>query len=284
MVRKIILVCGMVLVYSSLMGQNSGSSLSIGTIKTELKQTAINIGINYIRDLDSLFQTKDLFMANNNSLFQATPEFDVLTGGADAFSSITAKLTGLWMFFSDTTIAGFVTPNTSKMFHTLPVSMGIETNNNFNIINSLVEVGYVPWYQTIGNKKTPSWLKKTKFGIFLQAGYKFEIDTAGMSSLSGGSVDESNEEVNDPIFRAKASFAINTLKLVKLNNGMAVGVVGSADSWYNFLNSELFYRLKAKIRFYLTKKQFFDFIYQKGSGAPDFNKGDQYGIGLTIAF
>jgi hypothetical protein len=52
------------------------------------------------------------------------------------------------------------------------------------------------------------------------------------------------------------------------------------------MNSEIYYTLEAKVRFYLSqqKDKFFDFEYQKGSGAPNFNQGDQFGIGLTVTF
>ncbi|MBN2424085.1 MAG: hypothetical protein JXB44_03595, partial [Calditrichaceae bacterium] len=199
----------------------------------------------------------------------------------DAFSSVTVKATGLWMLFSTTEIAGIVTPNTSKLFHTFPLSAGIETNNLFDRINTVLEAGYVPWYQAAG-RKTPEWIKRTKFGLFLQGGYKFKLDTAGVYQ-AGGAMDESKEALNDPIFRAKASFGIDTKTLIKINY-LRLGVVGNADGWYDFLNSEIYHRVEGKIRFYLSPKTYFDFEYQSGSGAPNFNEGEQLGMALTVMF
>jgi hypothetical protein len=66
--------------------------------------------------------------------------------------------------------------------------------------------------------------------------------------------------------------------------GAGVGLAGKADCWYDFLNGEVYYTIQGKLRFYLTqnKDKFFDFKYQKGSGAPNFNQGDQFGMGLTV--
>lgn len=281
---KFILLTTLLFTNIKVFGQAKPIQIDLSTIKTELKQNAISVGINYVKSLDSLFKIQDILNAKKNSLFQITPQFNVQTGTNDAFSAINAKVTGLFMTFRDTTIAGQKTPNTARGFQTFPVSIGIETNNKINIINGIVEAGWVPWYQTQDNKRTPKWLKSTKFGIFLQGGYKFSVDNTGISSY-GGQKDESKEKTDNAIFRAKSSFGINTKSLFRLS-GVGVGLVGDADVWYDFLNGQVYYTIQGKVRFYLTqnKDNFFDFKYQKGSGAPNFNEGDQFGLGLTVTF
>ena len=263
--------------------QQKPISLSLSSIKTEIEQSALKFGIKYLQELDSVFKQQDILLAQDNSLFQATPEFNIETGTGDAFSSITAKIKGLWMFFSDTTIHGLKTPNTKKLFHTLPLSAGLETDNTFNNINGIVEIGYVPWYQSPLNSKVPAFLKKSKVGIFLQGGYKFEVDDSTAIAV-GGDVDESKEKPDEPIMRAKGDFSIDTGNLLGNALGWGVGIVAGGTGWYDFLNSETYYRLEGKLRFYLTDETFFDVEYQKGSGAPNFNEGDQYGAGLTVSF
>ena len=147
---------------TQLFGQEKPIQIDLSTIKTELKQNAISVGINYIKSLDNIFKIQDPLWIADHSLFQVTPQFNVQTGTNDAFSAINAKVTGLFMTFKDTTIAGQKTPNLERGFQTFPISIGIETNNKFNIINGIVEAGWVPWYQTQGNKRTPKWLKSTK--------------------------------------------------------------------------------------------------------------------------
>ncbi|MBK6346491.1 MAG: hypothetical protein IPF68_11240 [Bacteroidales bacterium] len=258
--------------------------IDLSTIKTELRTSAISLGISYLKSLDSLFTLQDIHQAEKNTLFQVTPEFDVLTGTSDAFSSVSARLSGIYMLFGDTLIDGVLTPNTARGFQTFPFSAGFETNNKFNVLNGIVEAGWVPWYQTEGNRKTPGWLKHTKFGLFVQAGYKFGIDTTGITTI-GGETDQSFEAPDHAILRTKGSFGIDTQSLFELS-GVGVGISGNADGWYDFLNNRVYYSVQGKIRFYLTgdKNRFFDFKYQKGSGAPNFNEGDQFGMGLTLMF
>ncbi len=262
--------------------QDKPLKVSLNTVKTELKQNAIDFGIKYVQSLDSIFKQQDILLAGKNNLFQATPEFNVQSGTDDAFSSIDVKLSGLFMFFKTTKVAGQITPCTNCYMHLMPLSAGIETNNTFSVINGIIEIGYVPWYQSPMMYKVPEWLKHTKAGIFLQAGYKFDIDK---TNPTGGQTDESKEQLDDGILRARANFAIDTKSLFEIN-GIGVGLVGSSDIWYDFLNSEIYYRIEGSARFFFTQKKdkYFTFKYQKGSGAPNFNQGDQFGMGLTIAF
>lgn len=258
--------------------------VQLGTIKTADKNTAINVGIVYIRSLDSIFNSMELFIPGKHSIFSVNPQIDVQTGTSDAFSSITAKLTGMFMTFKTTTLnsnSSVILPDLSRGVQTFPISIGAETNNTFSTVNGIVEAGWVPWYQS-QTSKTPSVLKYTKFGIFLQGGYKFKADSAGVKT-TGGATDQSAEKLNNMLFRSKGSFSIDTKKLVNVG-GINVGVVGSADVWYDFVNKQFYNKFSGIGRFYLATGQFFDLVYSKGSGAPNFNKNDQYGVALTVTF
>jgi hypothetical protein len=258
----------------------TAQEVTLGTVKTDLKQNAISFGISYLKTLDSLWEKQDHLLSGEKSLFLITPDVNIQSGTNDAFSSVNAKITGLAMFFQTTNVAGQITPNTAKTFHTLPMSLGLETNNKFNVINGIFEIGYVPWYQA-ETREIPEWLKHSKIGFFVQGGYKFKVDSTGNTSV-GGEIDQSKEKTDNAIFRLKGSFSIDT-KPLKINS-LKVGLVGKADGWYDILNKEVYYNLQAKFRIFLTDKNYFDFQYQKGSGAPNFNQGDQYGMGLTVNF
>ncbi|HPF52738.1 MAG TPA: hypothetical protein PK335_14245 [Draconibacterium sp.] len=273
------------LIFSPILSaQEKPLQLSIGTIKTALKQNAIDFGIKYIQSYDSLLQRQDKLWDGDKSLLQLSPQFNVQSGTSDAFSSIDVKLSGLFMIFQTTEVAGITTPCTNCYMHLIPVNFGVETNNSFSIVNGIFEVGYVPWYQSPMMKNIPDWLKHTKAGVFLQAGYKFGRDTTSMN-LEGGQTDESLENADSGIFRLKGSFAIDTKSLIRVSL-LEVGLWGSADAWYDILNNEIYYRLEGTIRFFLSENmdKFFSLNYQKGSGAPNFNQGDQFGMGLTISF
>lgn len=255
--------------------------VSVGAGKTDLRDNAITIGISYLKSFDSIWKQQGYLVAGKNSFFIVSPEAQIQTGNQDAFSSITLKATGLLMAFRTTTVSGVVTPNTHRAFNTFPVSVGVETNNLFNSINAIAEVGWVPWYQ-LATTGTPAWLKATKVGLFVQAGYKFYVDTTGKTAI-GGEVDESSEAIRSAILRAKGSFGIDTKSIIKIN-GLDIGLVGTADLWYDIKNSEVYHRIDARGRFYISADNYIDLIYQKGSGAPNFNQGDQYGVGLTVTF
>jgi hypothetical protein len=252
-------------------------TVNLGAGKTDLRDNAVTIGITYLKSFDSIWRNNDYLFAGKNSLFALTPEMNLQTGTQDAFSSLNIKMTGLFMTFKTTEVSGIATPNTAKAFNTFPVSIGAETNNLFNNINGIVEAGWVPWYQ---NATTSPLLKNTKFGVFLQTGYKFHIDS---NTAKGGGIDGSEELPNRAILRTKGSLAVDTKSLININ-GLKAGLVGSADVWYDFVNSAVYHRIEGRGRFYLDAVKYIDLIYQKGSGAPNFNQGDQYGVGLTITF
>lgn len=257
--------------------------LRFGTLKTDNKQTAISVGISYVRSLDSIWNSKELYIAGKHSIFTVSPQIKIETGTQDAFSSIEGKLTGLFMNFKTIKLdkSSVVIPDVSKTIQTFPISVGFESNNTFSTINAITEVGWVPWYQSeVGS--APDILKYSKFGLFLQGGYKFRGDSAATQAY-GGNKDQSAEKVNNALLRTKGSLSIDTKKLVNIS-GLNMGLVGNADVWYDFVNAKFYHKIEAVGRFYLGDGQFFDLMYSKGSGAPNFNVGDQYGVGLTMTF
>ncbi len=253
-------------------------NFDIAATKTDLKNNAITIGIKYLKSLDSVYSNQDLFVAGKRSYFLITPEFDIQTGTEDAFSSIIVKATGLFNTFKTTEVSGLITPDYDKTFHTFPVSIGIEANNLFNNINGIFEIGWVPFYQSYG-RNSADWIKKTSFGLFLQAGYKFNSDSTG----AGGETYNGEEKEQRAIARARGSFVVNTDKIIRIQ-GLNVGLIGSADGWGDAINSAFYYKLEGRARVFLTDDLFLDFILSKGSGAPLFNEAEQFGIGLSVDF
>lgn len=254
-------------------------TLELGAMKTDLKNSAIRLAIKYLKTGDSLWGDQEHFIPGKRSFFLVTPELDIQTGTADAFSSISVKATGLFNIFKTTTVAGLTTPDYNKTFHSFPVAIGIETTNEFNNTNGILEAGWVPYYQSYG-RTSPTWVKKTSFGLFLQAGYKFSKDTVG---LIGGEVDESLEKEESAILRARGTFNINTDRLVKLA-GFDIGLIGTADGWGDIINSEFYHKLEGRVRVFLTDQYWLDFMITRGSGAPLFNQATQGGLGLTMKF
>lgn len=251
----------------------------LGIAQTALKKNAMNFAIDYSKKLDSI---ASIFKANRSSTISFTPEIKVLLGSEDAFNGITAKYCGNIMVFRKTTIAGIEVPDLSRAFNNFPVSIGTETNRNFSFVNGILEAGYIPWYQN--SLKVNKYLRQTKVGIFIQGGYKFALNDS-ITVEQGGSRDQSLEKLNDNIFRIKAVFGFEPkFYFDKEKKEFGVSPIGRASIWYDALNNEVYYNLVGKIRFMLKKDYYFDFGYEKGSGAPNFNEGEQFTANLGVRF
>lgn len=278
MTKSLLVIFSAFLLTITAYSQNKPLSVSLNSIRTDAKQAAFSFAVEYLKELDSLFATEDIFLAKDNHLFTASPFFEIRSGSSDAFSSVTGKLEGFYLFFKTAEIDGIITPNSSKMMHVVPLSLGFETGNSFETMNAIAEIGYVPWYQ-LTSVKLPLLLKYTKCGVFLQGGYKFKLDSVAPPVLDSG-----EENPNDPLLRLKGNLSFDTQKLIESNKGKGIGLIGYTDVWYDFINSAFYYRIEGRMRVYLMENTSIDFLYEKGSGAPTFLQGEQYGIGLNIRF
>ncbi len=252
--------------------------VTLGASKTELKNNAITIGLSYLQSFDSVLNNEHLIVGKRSG-FLITPEMNIQAGTEDAFSAIEIKASGLLMTFKTKTVSGILTPDLTKTFHTFPINLGVETNSGFNFVNGILEVGYVPWFMA-GSKSVSEIINHSKFGFYLQGGYKFKIDTSGSKPV-GGEIDQSQEDLKSSILRAKGEFGIDTKPILNVN-GLRVSILGDAKVWYDFINGVFYHKLDGRARFHLTNTNSLDFIYQKGAGAPTFNEGDMWGVGLTV--
>ncbi len=265
---------------TSLIAQNKDLSFSIGTVRTEAEAAAIRYLIEYTKNLHSLLLMSKEF--EGNWLLELSPEVKLETGEKDAFNGLIAKVNGNFILFDTVQVAGIPTINTAKYFSVIPLSLGIETNRRFDNVNALAEVGYIPWYQN--DKSISKILKKSKIGIFLQGGYKVKVDS--MESINNekeiGNTDQGKEDPNSTLARIKATAVFNPQ--IMIGSDFGLGAIGAANTWFDLINSEFYYRIEATFRIILTTGQFFDFSYQKGSGAPNFNTGDQFSANIVITF
>lgn len=254
--------------------------INAGSTRTDLKNAAIQIGFTYLKSLDSTISNQEFSLYGKNSWFVVTPDIEFRTGTSDAFSSIIVKASGLFSKFRVTTVDGLEAVDINKTMHIFPVSFGAESNNRFDFVNGMLEIGYTPFYQSM-TRSSPDFIKKTRFGIYLQGGYKFKLSDSVKTAAIGGQVDESEEDLQEGILRAKGNFSIDAGRIVRLA-GFQIGLIGNSNAWYDLLHQEFYYQLQGVARFYLTDNVYFDLTLDKGSGAPLFNNGKQYGAGLTL--
>jgi hypothetical protein len=205
----------------------------------------------------------------------------ILTGDEDSFNGVVVKVTGHRMYFK---LKPNNFPDTTKMMHAMPVALGLETDRHFDNLNVLAEVGYVPFL--LGEGRAYKLGVNPAVGVFLQGGYKLYVDDAP-ADATGGAADESAEAPDGALLRLKAEGTAQ-LELArfsqKADDPRGLYVLPRAAVWYDIANSETYCRLEGILRITLAKDRHFDLDYEKGSGAPNFNRGDQFSANLTVSF
>ena len=177
-----------------------------------------------------------------------------------------------------------MTPCSTCFFHVVTASAGFEADGGFDNTAFLAEAGYVPWFQNHFRGRY-ALLSASTVALFVQGGYK--ADTAGSSDTDGvgdGAADESAEAPDSGVFRLRGEYRLSPVPVAPLGGGGQLQVLGLAIAWRDLVNGEWYYRLEGGIRIPLAGAQSFDLLYQKGSGAPNFNQGDQFSANLTVAF
>ncbi|MGH7462458.1 MAG: hypothetical protein ACREMA_15715, partial [Longimicrobiales bacterium] len=252
---------------------DGATGFSLGAARTLAEQTAVRFAVDLIKQIN----LQEVQIDRPRWLVFFTPEVNLETG-AGTFSSIVAKVTATALVFDTVVVAGVTTPD-SRFFHMVPVSGGIEANKSFNTVNGMIEAGWTPWFQGI----VPPILKSAKVGVFVQGGYKFDRDTtrttAGSASPQPG--DESSEGEDQALFRLKASVRWNPI--IELPE-TRLRILTAADGWLDLANGRQYYRLEGTVRLALFQNNFMDFKWERGSGAPVFNRGDQFSANLTVLF
>lgn len=271
--------------------ENTPLSISLGTVRTEAEASAVRFAIDYLEELDLNIENSEISSdGQSGSYLFLTPELSIQSGDQDNFNGLIAKITGNYMLFDvDHDDIGVPTVASGNLVNVIPVSFGFESDEDFSTVSSIVEVGYVPWY--LGNHKYKLGINP-KVGFFLQGGYKFDVKRD--SNQSGGDRDESAESPDSGLFRIKAAGGID-IPLLSLNDrkvsflparktARSINFMADLAGWYDIVNSEIYHKVNTTLRFSLTKDKHFDLKYENGSGAPNFNEGEQFSANLTIQF
>ncbi len=243
--------------------------LAIGLLRTHADKLSANIVARYAEGYMQSIEK----MGDKNYIFTLSPEINIEGGLKDSFNGMTFKARGLLLKFSTKELlSGGEIPDLNKLFHAFPFSVGMETDQRFQNISTIAEAGYVPlWFPKFKAFKLG---KNFQFGIFVQGGYKFQ--TSKETNQTGGAEDQSNEESNKPIGRLRAIIFVNQ------EIGGRIYLKGNAQGWYDFLNNKFYHQLDIGIRLTYIPGKHFDFKYQNGSGAPNFNIGNQFGASLAF--
>ncbi|HKI02990.1 MAG TPA: hypothetical protein VKK31_13525 [Thermoanaerobaculia bacterium] len=277
---------------SSTSNTSNNGEFSLGTARTAAEAAAVKFLARFAEGLPDIYETsKSRAKEDKGWILDLSPDISIETGDKDSFNGVIAKMTGNYMRIRLTELPGIPQPiaDSNKLIHVVPVSFGFEGNRNFDDVAAILETGYIPML-------IPKGLGfMHKVGIFLQAGYKFDASKDGEQE-SGGAEDQSAEEPDTSILRLKTS--VGTKWCLLGNNGgclralggglgkgdWSVNVLLDASGWYDIANQETYHLIDARLRLTLKEARNFDLKYQDGSGAPNFNKGDEFSANLTIGF
>jgi len=256
--------------------------VSLGMFRTDTDRGAINLYLRYQEHLDEnkIFQDigEDDFRIGRGWLAGFSPDLLVQTGGEDAFRRVIAKMRG--NYFWPELIESGNNPKKSKSFLRFPLALGFETDHRFDNLIFMGEFGYELIGRPAGKNQM---IKRSEIGLFLQTGYKFDIEDNGSGEF-GGAVDESEEDPDSFITRAALGGG-SEIDLFHFNkNRYLFRFLPSGRLWYDLPNTEFYYRLDLILRLALTPDKSFDLRYELGSGEPNFNDGNQIGADFTLCF
>ena len=263
--------------------QSQPLDISLANIQTVAEEFALQFLINYSENVTDVF----IVPKEKNWYVDLSPSIHIMTGTEDAFSSIEAKISGNFVNFDTLTVGGIHgVPNSAGFFNVFPVSAGIETNKQFDNINGLLEIGYIPWYQNM--KTLPQIMQNSSVSIFVQGGYKFKSSDADSLFSGTGNEIQGKELTEDAILRLKTNIEFNLnnnhLKSEPQTLFLPIGITGKSNMWFDLLNNEIYYNITGMAHLYLQPDKSIDFFYEKGSGAPNFHQGEQFGVGLTLRY
>jgi hypothetical protein len=255
--------------------QKTNLNLSLSSIRTEAETAAVGFFVEWAEEI-----SVEKLITGDEWLTQISPEISVQTGDEDSFNGIIVKVKGYHAKFQQTMIGEIPAPDSSKFFSVFPFACGIETNRDFSLINALMEAGYVP-FKKLDSKYFLGL--NPAFGVFIQGGYKFEVDDE--NNFAGGAADESEEELDSLLFRTKiGGKAIIPIDLFRNKSRYGLSIIPEAWAWYDVVNYETYHRVVGILRISLDQDKHFDLKYENGSGAPNFNEGQQFSANITIAF
>jgi hypothetical protein len=287
--KRIIIFSALVMVllpFSSSSAEGDGNypfELSFGTVRTDSDLGAINLYLRYSEQIDEnrMFASieEDDFRVGRGWLTGFSPELLVQTGGEDAFRRVIAKIQGNY-FWPGAMAGSEKKPEKQKSFLRFPLAVGFETDHRFDNLNLIGEVGYELIGKPVGKNQM---IQRPEIGLFLQTGYKFDIEDKGWGEF-GGAVDESKEDPDSFILRAALGGSAE-IDLFHFNKDkQLVRFLPSGRLWYDIPNTEFYYRLDFILRLALTPDKAFDVRYERGSGEPNFNDGDQISANFTLLF
>ena len=272
-------------------GGGAGSLIEafLGMSETDAGDAAARLFLDLTKAISPL--ELEIFKVNDEFAWMVRPEIEILLGEEDSFNGIRGALTGAVSIPTEEELLG---NDPLVKNHGFAVAAGVETDGDFETVNGIVEIGYVPQLNS-GPNGVLSFLPDGKgntqgklvVGVYGQGGYKFNSDQATVAATQTPDHDASQEQEGDGLFRVKAKGTIESPVYevgAVMGRSLDVQFLGRGEVWYDIVNSEVYHRAIGTLRLHQGEGKFIDFNYETGSGAPNFNEGEQFSAGLTLRF
>ncbi len=213
------------------------------------------------------------------------PDIEIRTGDASNFNAVIAKVSANLVFFRTRDLnegegSPVVVVDWERWTHVVPIAIGIEADDRFGFVNTLAEVGYTPFLLSDALGDDYKLGLNPRAGVFLQAGGKWD---AGGDARDGNARDESEEDTGGAILRLKADARVE-IPLVRDALRRRINARLGATGWYDLAHSAWYSHYGAAVLVELRDSVELELRFEEGSGAPNFNEGEQFGVGLAISF
>jgi hypothetical protein len=226
------------------------------------------------------------------------PEIEVRTGDDSTFNAVIAKASANLVFFDTKDLNEGAQPpiiviDWESPTHVVPVSVGIEADDRFTFVNTIAEIGWVPFVLDANTAEPPeddAWARflsafeiglNPRVGFFLQGGGKWD---AGDDTRTGNAADESEEGTDEGILRLKGDAQVTVPIISGRLDSRDIDLRLGATGWYDIANDAWYDHFVVALVLSLRDNLDIEFKYEEGSGAPNFNEGRQFGVGLALTF
>jgi hypothetical protein len=249
---------GLAVLLCLLTAQEEPVNLTLGALRTAAGGAALDFIVSCVPG------SVPVQVKGRQFLF-ASPDVEFALNGGNGLGHLHAGVVANWVHFTVKTLpSGVVVPDLRAFVHDVPLSLALETTDELDTADVLLEAGYAPWLPT-------GWRDKVRFGVFAQGGGRVGLLENDTTVPAGGS---------RAIARARGLLRVGFR--VPDTSRFAVGLTGRAEGWYDLLGSKLEYSLRGVLRLFWDRNRSLDLYYQKGTGAPAFDDSGQFGIGVTL--
>lgn len=259
-------------------------TLSLGAVKEQLETSGVRALVKFAnaRELDEALKSP-----GGPSFYILNRKIDVDVTDKGTFGGLSMRY-GVTRFFAPIKIVeGVKVTDSSGWMHTIPMTLGLDASRRLDNRDVLLEVAYVP-FKGLG---VPSCFKlggNPVVGVVGQAGHRTRQDAPAdfKSSLARLRLEAKASFLLGPCFgigKGAADRGAGFLDVLAIDIANW-RVLIDASATRDFVDKKNYRHAALAIRMPAAKGSFVDLRREVGSAAPNFEKGSQYGVYLTVQY